>query len=277
MGRGLDFEGKSEGVSNHRPDCANSHSVWIWHNNYYDNMDAQSQKRISVVIPAYNEEKTIFEVIAATKNEFIDDVIVVNDGSSDDTENEARRAGATVVTLAHNVGKGAAMDVGVACARHDIICFLDADVLGLTKQKLDAIILPVAEWNYEMFVGICRRKIYWLNKIIRVSPILGGERVIKRKVWESVLPKYKKNFQIEIALNYHVKKSGGRMGFLLLPNLTHLTKEIKHGLAVGILERLLMAADIVWISSRLYIFDSIARIFKDLFFHRQSENIYAVK
>lgn len=64
-----------------------------------------------VIIPAYNEGKTIFEVIKKTQN-FAEDIIVVDDGSKDHTASEASRAGAKVVRHKVNLGKGAALKTG---------------------------------------------------------------------------------------------------------------------------------------------------------------------
>jgi len=64
-----------------------------------------------VIIPAYNEGKTIFEVITKTK-QFAKDIIVVDDGSQDNTAAEATRAGAAVVKHKVNLGKGAALKTG---------------------------------------------------------------------------------------------------------------------------------------------------------------------
>lgn len=64
-----------------------------------------------VIIPAYNEGKTIFEVISKT-SDFAQDIIVVDDGSQDNTASEAARAGAMVLRHKVNLGKGAALKTG---------------------------------------------------------------------------------------------------------------------------------------------------------------------
>lgn len=64
-----------------------------------------------IIIPAYNEGKTIFEVITKTKK-FASNILVVDDGSGDNTSAEAARAGAKVVKHKVNLGKGAALKTG---------------------------------------------------------------------------------------------------------------------------------------------------------------------
>jgi len=85
--------------------------------------------RVVAVIPAYNEEKRITTVVHGTQ-QFVDRVIVVDDGSTDATPLVAERAGATVVQHAENCGAGAATMTGIEAARAagaEIIVTLDAD------------------------------------------------------------------------------------------------------------------------------------------------------
>ena len=88
-----------------------------------------SQKKIVAVIPAYNEEKTIGEIIDKCKK-YVNDVIVVNDGSNDNTEKIAYEKGAIVVSFYKNKGLGVAMRYGLNQAlreKADIIITIDAD------------------------------------------------------------------------------------------------------------------------------------------------------
>lgn len=85
---------------------------------------------IGVVIPAYNEEATIAEVIRSCIAAGFPDVIVVDDGSADATASEAREAGARVVRHPINRGAGAATETGLEIARHlgmRFVVITDAD------------------------------------------------------------------------------------------------------------------------------------------------------
>src|SRR6202035_4265620 len=85
--------------------------------------------KIAAVIPAYNEEKHIGEVVRRTRQK-LDDVLVVDDGSQDTTADRAREAGAEVIVHPENRGKGETIKTGL---RHwlerqiDFVIILDSD------------------------------------------------------------------------------------------------------------------------------------------------------
>ena len=101
-------------------------------------------QKVSVIIPAYNEEDTVAKVVEVIRNvSFVDEVIVVNDGSSDKTEEEAIKAGAIVINHETNKGKGEALYTGYKQAECDVIAFIDADIYNLTSKKVESMIMPI--------------------------------------------------------------------------------------------------------------------------------------
>lgn len=89
--------------------------------------------KISLIIPAYNEAERIGGTIFAVKKYFDAssyeyEIIVVDDGSTDDTAQEVRKAGLEPLRLKKNGGKGAAVRAGIEAALGDVIAFTDADL-----------------------------------------------------------------------------------------------------------------------------------------------------
>jgi len=83
---------------------------------------------ISVVIPAFNERRTIGQVIRAAHEQCPEaEIIVVDDASSDNTGDEAVAAGAHVIRRPYNIGNGAGVKTGVRAARGDVVLILDGD------------------------------------------------------------------------------------------------------------------------------------------------------
>lgn len=108
-------------------------------------------QKVSVIIPAYNEEETVAKVVEVVRKvSFVDEIIVVNDGSKDNTEQEAIKAGARVINHETNKGKGQALYTGYKQAECDIIAFIDADIYNLTSSKVEAMIRPILEGKAEI-------------------------------------------------------------------------------------------------------------------------------
>lgn len=210
--------------------------------------------RVSAVVPARDEGRTIRSVVEVlVGHPLVSEVIVVDDASTDDTAERAREAGAIVLAMPQSGGKAAAMSLGAAAARNDVILFTDADLIGLDREMVSRIVEPVTSGDFAMYVGIRGRKTYWVNRLLHFTPILGGERALRRELWQQVPSAYKRNFQIEIALNFFTKLNGHRMGFTVVHGLGQVIKEKKRGLLPGLWQRILMIRDILVVSGRLYI------------------------
>src|SRR5579859_833555 len=98
---------------------------------------------VTVIIPALNEEKTIRQVIKlAKRNELVNEIIVVDDMSSDNTIAEAKKEEVRVITSTH-VGKGDSMREGMLMAKNDIIVFLEADIPSFGEDIVGKLTAPL--------------------------------------------------------------------------------------------------------------------------------------
>ena len=84
--------------------------------------------KVSVIIPAYNEAQTIGDLVSKTRALYPDfEIIVIDDGSTDDTGAVAKNSGATVYSHPYNIGNGAAIKSGIRIASGNILVFMDGD------------------------------------------------------------------------------------------------------------------------------------------------------
>lgn len=147
-----------------------------------DRPPAPGELRVSVIIPAYNEGSLIDDTVAAVAGalgrrlEPADyEILVMDDGSTDDTASRAAAAGATVHTLDANRGKGAAVRAGMLRARGRAVVFTDADLAYSPDLVLD--VVDQVEQGWDVVVGSRRHDD--TNTLVRARRLreLGG-RVI---------------------------------------------------------------------------------------------------
>lgn len=116
---------------------------------------------VAVIIPAYNEAERITATVqAALAIAGVERVVVVDDGSTDNTAKIAKRAGAEVISKPHKRGKGAAMGSGVAYLRKSaqpgadyLLLFVDGD-LGASASACEVLIEPVASGRCSMSIAV---------------------------------------------------------------------------------------------------------------------------
>lgn len=123
-----------------------------------DLVQRKGARRIAVVIPARDEERTVGRVVSAVRDGLVDhiglvdDVVVVDDGSRDRTAEAAAHAGARVVRSSGaldedghpvGIGKGGAMQRGLVETEGDVVVFLDADVSNLRTHFVTGLLGPL--------------------------------------------------------------------------------------------------------------------------------------
>lgn len=108
--------------------------------------------KIAIVIPAFNEEQAIGKVVGALPRQLVEEIIVVDNGSTDNTAKVAAGAGATVI-YERRLGYGAACYAGALAGREsDITVFLDGDYSDDPGQ-LESIIGPVIDGAADLVIG----------------------------------------------------------------------------------------------------------------------------
>jgi len=118
-------------------------------------MDNLTDKKVLALIPCYNEESTIASIVIKTKR-YVDVVLVVDDGSSDETVEIAKQVGATVISHDTNKGKAAAIKTGFTFAlkhHYDYVVTLDGDGQH-EPSEIPLLVNKMIEGNVDISIGI---------------------------------------------------------------------------------------------------------------------------
>lgn len=187
---------------------------------------------VIALIPAHDEAERIAATVAAAWTiPGLDRIVVVDDASSDGTAALARDAGAAVVELPANVGKGAALDAGLDLVRDDadVLLLLDGD-LGPSASQGALLLAPVLAGAADMTVaafppaegkaglglvkGLARAGIRALGgrsgHAFPAAAPLSGQRALTRRAWKTVTP-FAFGYGVEVALTVRALRAGLRL------------------------------------------------------------------
>ncbi len=197
---------------------------------------------IAVIIPAYNEQGAVRSTVEHVRHaldaaQIAHRIIVVNDGSDDNTIAEARSGGADVVDLPDNTGYGHALKAGIAASDSDLVAILDAD--GTYPPEALPAMVRMASFA-DMVVGDrgaamnnvpwIRRPAKWVLKAIasiaaqrRINDVNSGLRVFRRPALEQFLPLLPDGYSFTTTITL----------CMLATNLTVVYHPIAYGRRVG--------------------------------------------
>jgi cellulose synthase/poly-beta-1,6-N-acetylglucosamine synthase-like glycosyltransferase len=208
--------------------------------------------KVTVIVPAYNEADRIGAVLgAAIACKEVNEVLVVDDGSKDDTVAAANEYHVNVLALSHNIGKGGAMWSGLMATDADVIVFIDADLLGLRPNHLAALIKPMREdKTLMMTAGRFTGGRAATNMSQMIMPSINSQRAIRKSLLSKVPDFSKSKFGVETIINDYVKKNEVKTKEVKLIGVTQVMKEEKDGLVKGASSRAKMYGDIIKSKSR---------------------------
>ena len=205
-----------------------------------------NSKLVSVIIPAFNEESTVADVITSCRqSKWVAEVILVDDGSTDHTNETASKAGATVCILPENRGKAAALLIGARQAKNDLLLLLDADLIGLQPRHVQTLIDPVITLPAVSTVGLFTKGRFRTDLAHWLTPFLSGQRCLKRDFLLSLEGRSDVRYGIEIVITKALRKQKITLLKVPLDHVTHRMKEEKSGHESGWRKRMEMYRDIV--------------------------------
>jgi len=188
-------------------------------------VSSRTESRVVALVPAFNSADRIQGTVEALFNvDSIDEVLVVDDGSSDETASLAASGGARVLSLGTNRGKGGAVAAGLAeIGETDVVVLIDADTAGTAREAKD-LIAPVVAGEAEMTVAVLasagKRAGFGLVRDVAAEGIrvatgqdfaapLSGQRAISAPILGGL--ELAPRFGLEVALTIDVIGAGGRV------------------------------------------------------------------
>ena len=202
--------------------------------------------QISCIICAFNEAPRIAAVLAvASVHSLLSEVIVVDDGSTDDTAAIVRRF-PSVKLISHpvNQGKSIAMATGVLAAQHELLMLLDADLTGLAVEHITALAVPVLSGKSDVSLSL-RQNSLLIFRAIGLD-FVSGERVIRKDLLSEVLEEMHglPRFGIEVFMNRRIIARQLSIAVTHWPAVTQSRKTEKLGYWKGIRAEWRMLADL---------------------------------
>ena len=198
-----------------------------------------------MLIPAYDEAPTVAAVVRPALKAELGTVLVVDDGSSDGTADAARAAGASVLVLPDNRGKGGAVVAGAKHLDADVLVLLDADLVGLEPEHVWELATPVTDGTVDMTRGVFAGGRWQTTTAQRMAPQLNGQRGVRRDLLLAIPGLEDTRYGIEVAITEWARQHQWRRVDVPLEGVSQVMKEEKRGWCRGVAVRLRMYADIL--------------------------------
>ena len=193
---------------------------------------------VSAIISVFNEERTIQEVVGPILYcPLVDEVIIVNDGSTDQTrlylECFLSMSKVKYIDFKKNWGKSYAMIAGVEASEGEIIVFVDADLQGLESQHIEQMILPLTVGKADMVIGHPTEN--RLDEKLNPLQMLSGERALFKRDIIHILENLRTSkYGIEALINIYYKSEGKKIIYTYLWGVYHLIKFRKESINISL-------------------------------------------
>ncbi|VTR64705.1 Glycosyl transferase family 2 [Desulfosarcina cetonica] len=183
---------------------------------------------VSLIIPVYNEADSIGSLLLEIKERYPGfELIVVDDGSTDDTVQVADKAGATVFSHPYNIGNGAAVKTGIRMAKGDILVFMDGDGqhrpgdIGRMLElfpKYDMVVGARTRGGQATFGRAIGNQIYnWLASYVTkftVRDLTSGFRAVKAPIAKSYIYLLPNTYSYPTTITLGVLRDGQSVKYL---------------------------------------------------------------
>jgi len=193
--------------------------------------------KVSAIVPAFNEVERISNVLnILLKSSLINEIIVVDDGSTDGTPDliKSKFPKVELILKPKNLGKADALITGSKAASGNILFFCDADLTNFKQEHLRALILPVLTGKQRMIIGaqelMNTLKKHGEHEMSEFVKGLGGEKVLFKKDFLSIPDLDSTNYGIEQKIIDFYSENSWSFDYYVMPGVGHVHKFSKWGL-----------------------------------------------
>ncbi len=169
--------------------------------------------KTTAIVPVFNEEKTIKNVLTTlNKSRIIDEIIVVNDASTDKSLKKIKSFKSKklkIISLKKNLGKSDAVKIAAKNLKTDILFFCDGDLINLKEEHVNQIIEPLRDRKIAMSIGLrdygLMGNFFYKNGFF---PLIAGERALHYSIFRNVMKNpLVKGYGLEVVLNDYCKRN----------------------------------------------------------------------
>ena len=188
--------------------------------------------KVTAVVPVYNEEKTIkgvLEVLSSSKD--IDEILVIDDGSTDKTPDIIKRLQANkmeYIKLKRNIGKDNAIRKCAKNINSEIVMIFDSDLIGFEKHHIENMLNALVEEKAGMVIGLRDKGNFLANIIMPYFPLTGGERALRTNIFKEIIKiPFHERWGLEWIMNDYLKKKKLKIAKIRLEGVDHIGLQTK--------------------------------------------------
>jgi glycosyltransferase involved in cell wall biosynthesis len=207
---------------------------------------------LTAIIPAYNESGRIGQVLSVLfQAHFVEEIIVVDDGSIDGMDAEVLQLARSnprlkLIRHAENRGKGQAILTGFRASTSPVLLLLDADLISLTPQQVEALVQPVLSGEADMTIGLFKHGGFLTDLSHLATPWLSGQRCLRAGLISDLPIQAARGYGFETCLTILARQKMWRVKHVPWIGVTHALGILPRSGWSGLRRKAKMARDILW-------------------------------
>ena len=188
--------------------------------------------KVIAVVPVYNEEKTVKDVLEVLNlSKDIDKILVIDDGSIDKTPDIIKRLKTNkieYIRLHKNIGKDNVLRKYAKNINSEIVMIFDSDLIGFEKHHIENMLNALVEEKAGMVIGLRDKGNFLANLIMPYFPLTGGERALRTNIFKDIIKiHFRERWGLEWIMEDYLKKKKLKIAKIRLEGVDHIGLQTK--------------------------------------------------